>query len=179
MAGYHNFSMSNNAVHAYSRGRMPLSKWTKSGILEAAAEYLADMEDPAAETKLALLRRCSLATLKAHALTCTEWHHTSSHYNRTDFFGLNEGNMDELTAEMVAAWNEPGEKPAATAAPARKLGRIDYLVWGGTRKHPKATEATMDDVEIEEKGCFYIVYRDGAVVLKKKIGSTGTFVSYK
>lgn len=29
MAGYHNYSMSNNAVDAYQDGLMPISKWTK------------------------------------------------------------------------------------------------------------------------------------------------------
>ena len=34
MAGYHGWSMSNNAVDAYSRGLMPLTKWTKPLILK-------------------------------------------------------------------------------------------------------------------------------------------------
>lgn len=39
MAGYHGFSMSNNAVEAYKNGEMPLSKWTKKAILEEAEKY--------------------------------------------------------------------------------------------------------------------------------------------
>lgn len=34
MAGYYNYSMSNNAVNAYADGEKPLSKWTKSEIIE-------------------------------------------------------------------------------------------------------------------------------------------------
>lgn len=34
MAGYYNYSMSNNAVSAYADGEKPLSKWTKSEIIE-------------------------------------------------------------------------------------------------------------------------------------------------
>ena len=37
-AGYHGYSMSNNAVAAYDNGEMPLSKWTKSAILNELVE---------------------------------------------------------------------------------------------------------------------------------------------
>ena len=33
MSGYKGYSMSNNAVAAYSGGKKPMSKWTKSEIL--------------------------------------------------------------------------------------------------------------------------------------------------
>ena len=33
--GYHGYSMSNNAVSAYSDGEMPLSKWTKRELVDA------------------------------------------------------------------------------------------------------------------------------------------------
>lgn len=33
MSGYKGYSMSNNAVAAYSEGKKPMSKWTKSEIL--------------------------------------------------------------------------------------------------------------------------------------------------
>ena len=178
MAGYHNFSMSNNAVAAYSMGRMPLSKWTKTAIIEAAAEYLESMDDSQSKEKLALLSKCKLANLKQRLLHCTEWHHTSKHYNMTDFYSLNEMELDELTADRVAEWNADDEKPPAPAEPTRKLGSIDYIIWGGTRKHPKAFEHRMENVEIEERGCFYLVYSEGKQVLKKKIGSNGTRVHY-
>jgi hypothetical protein len=38
MAGYDNFSMSNNARDAYRSGEMPMSKWTKQDILRAAKQ---------------------------------------------------------------------------------------------------------------------------------------------
>lgn len=34
MAGYNGWSMSNNAVEAYSNGEKPLSKWTKADIFD-------------------------------------------------------------------------------------------------------------------------------------------------
>ena len=35
--GYHGYSMSNNAKEAYENGEMPLSKWTKTAIIDAIA----------------------------------------------------------------------------------------------------------------------------------------------
>lgn len=178
MAGYHNYSMSNNAVRAYAEGLLPLSKWTKSAILAAAQEYLEEAEDPQAEEKLAMLRKCKLATLKKHVLVYKEWHHTSSHYNETSFYGVDSWTLDNLTAEDVDVWNEPADHTTQPATPTRRKGSIDYIIWGGTRKHPKAIERRMENVDIEEKGSFYIVYSNGEQVLKKKIGSNGTHVTY-
>lgn len=38
MAGYSGWSMSNNAVDAYSNGEKPLSKWTKADIFDTIEE---------------------------------------------------------------------------------------------------------------------------------------------
>lgn len=177
MAGYHNYSMSNNAVAAYARGEMPLSKWTKAAILAAAAEYLEHDENGA--QKLEWLRAGRLANLKRFALHNSSWHHTSSHYNSTDFFSLDELNLDNMTEIDAAKLKENEEAPAVDVAPGRRVGCIEWLEWGGTRKHPRAFERKLENVEIEEKGCFYLVFKNGVQVLKKKIGSNGTVVNYK
>jgi len=176
MAGYLNYSMSNNAVAAYERGLMPLSKWTKTAIISAAAEYL-ESDDNAAE-KLSLLQKCKLPLLKTMILRRTEWHHTSCHYNATDFYGIDEFALDELTSEKVQEWRTYEKHKEKKEPAGKKLGSIDFIEWGGTRKHPKAFERTLENVEIEEKGCFYIVTKNGKQILKKKIGSNGTFVRY-
>lgn len=78
MAGYHNYSMSNNAVGAYSRGLLPTSKAAKVWGFK--------------DTKS--LRAC------VHS---SEWHHTSKEYNCTDFFDVEE-TIKELTWQELAAW---------------------------------------------------------------------------
>ena len=176
MAGYHNYSMSNNAVNAYANGEKPLSKWTKAAIIAAAYEYLTAAEDEQREKKLAWLRAASLAKLKEFALRKSSWHHTSCHYNATDFYSVDESYLDDLTIYDAAKLFI--KSAPAPVAPARRLGSIEWLEWGGTRKHPKATERKLDGVEIEEKGAFYLVYKDGELVLRKKIDSNGTFVKY-
>ena len=77
MAGYaDDFSMSNNAINAYDRSLRPRSKWGKADILDAlptdARTYLQLDEYP-------------LEFLREYFLEVEEWHHTSKHYNRTDF----------------------------------------------------------------------------------------------
>lgn len=173
MAGYHNYSMSNNAVAAYAHGEKPLSKWRKSDILEAAAEYLQGQD--AAAQKLAWLRSMPLSLLKLRALTRSSWHHTSKQYNKTDFYSLDEYFLDEMTEEDTQGDNESEPAPQ----PTRRQGAIQYLVWGGTRKHPKAYERELAGVFIEEKGSFFLVYdQSDNLILRKKIGSNGTFVKY-
>lgn len=46
MAGYNGYSMSNNAVTAYSNGEKPLSKWTRSAILTAIAHMIVNEDLP-------------------------------------------------------------------------------------------------------------------------------------
>lgn len=87
MAGYNGYSMSNNAVMAYSNGEKPLSKWTRSAILTAIAGMIMDGDLP--EEIIADVDGTKTATLKEF-LVPTSWHHTSSHYNRTTFYMLSD-----------------------------------------------------------------------------------------
>lgn len=164
--GYYGYSMSNNAIDAYESGEKPISKWTKSDIIEAVKE----INPEAAE----LIERVNLKTLKDNLLTRTSWHHTSKMYNATDFYSIDEDAVENLTAEKVNSWAAHTD----TKAVGREFrGDIHYLEWSGTRKHPKATERVLNDVNIEERGSFYIVTDDdGKEILRKKIGSNGTSV---
>lgn len=172
MAGYHNFSMSNNAVAAYENGEMPLSKWSKKAILAAVRD--------AAPDALPLLSRCPLAVLRAHCLRRSSWHHTSSRYNKTDFFSLDDMILDDLSAETVESWiREHKDEPAAAAAPSRRPGSISYIEWAGSLRRPRAIHRFLDGVFIEQKGAFFLVYNaSGALILRKKVGSTGTEVTF-
>ena len=173
MAGYHNFSMSNNAVAAYENGEMPLSKWSKKAILAAVLD--------AAPDALPLLSRCPLAVLRAHVLRRSSWHHTSSHYNKTDFFSLDDLLLEDLTPETVVGWirEQKDVAPAADAAPSCRHGSIAYIEWAGSRTRPRAIHRRLDNVFIEQKGAFFLVFdASGALILRKKVGSTGTEVKF-
>lgn len=138
MSGYFNFSMSNNARAAYADGEKPRSAWTKCAILSELD----------AETA-ARLSQLTAGELRARVLSPRGWHHTSSRYNRTDFFAVDTEKADEITAEDVARIVErrkasraerAEEKATQAERPKDRRARVRYTVWSGTRKHPKARE---------------------------------------
>lgn len=166
--GYSGYSMSNRAVAAYEDGEKPLSKWTKAEILGAIADELG-------QEKANMLKGIRTDVLKRKLLYNSSWHHTSLMYNKTEFYAVDFEKVDELTQDdiekMLAA---PVEQ---APAPKTYKGSIDYLEWTGTRNHPKAIKHRLEDVNIEERGSFYIITDDdGKEILRKKIGSNGTFV---
>lgn len=175
-SGYSGYSMSNRAVEAYYNGEKPLSKWTKADIIDAVKAYAA--EEPL-YCPIEAIKKAPAQVLKNLLLYRTSWHHTSSYCNSTDFYSVNLTALSELTEglllEKTAAFKDQKDKPAEAN---KYKGNIKYLEWSGTRKHPKATTCELMNVNIEEKGCFYIVTDNaGKQLLKKKIGSNGTYVS--
>jgi len=59
----------------------------------------------------------------------SSWHHTSSHYNRTDFYSFDEDKYNELTQEDI-----DNISPSVTVkeTPIRHKGEIDYIEWTGS-----------------------------------------------
>lgn len=167
-SGYSGYSMSQRAARAYEDGEKPLSKWTKREIINKIKDI--DKEKAQAFSKV------KLSVLKDTVLRYSSWHHTSSMCNRTDFYEVSDEIIEEMTIDDILNLTK---KEEVKEEPVNKYkGTIIYLEWSGTRKHPKATEHKLEDVWIEEKGCFYLVTNDtGELVIKKKIGSNGTVVT--
>ena len=94
MAGYKGYSMSNNAVDAYRNGEKPISKWTKQEVIECVEELRLDIKD-----ELKKLRKDELFDL---VLRRSSWHHTSQYYNKTDFYIIDEGAVENITAEKIS-----------------------------------------------------------------------------
>lgn len=140
MAGYYNYSMSNNAVWAYENGEMPLSKWTKSSILEACGD------------KAEMLKPLTVAELRAEVLICSSWHHTSKHYNRTDFYMIDVEKLSEITNEDVAtivARRQPKKKAVKVEKKTVKA-EVTYTVWVGQYRNyrkPRQITEVVDFVE--------------------------------
>lgn len=123
MAGYNGYSMSNNAVAAYNNGEKPYSKWTKSDILDEIPDNLKESS-----------KKLTLTEIRSLFLHWTSWHHTSSMYNRTDFYSVNSDGITVNQIESIIAQRKPkAEKPKLTAVKAQVI----YGEWEGTRKHPK------------------------------------------
>lgn len=138
MAGYNEYSKSNNAIAAERDGRFPASRIAR--ILGVPAAFISDC--------------CAFAS-------GGEWHHTSKFYNTTAYYDVAhirawiDGDADtvedrgETFADALAAWR------AAQKAKGEKRHegcRVRWLEWGGTRSHPRATERVEDGCVVVDGG---------------------------
>lgn len=168
MAGYYNFSMSNNAVEAYSNGEMPLSKWTKAEIISEIEKQKRNGEIEI-NFDIKLAQKLPVAELKEMVLSCSSWHHTSSRYNRTDFYSVDVNRVEALTNEEIKDRLETVANKSLNSKDKIEnvqMAECSFLDWGGTRKHPKAKEIT----EIGEIRGNWFYRSDGT---KKSIKANG------
>lgn len=130
MAGYNNYSMSNNAVIAYLTGEKPRSKWTKTEIVEEIKKV-----DKTFFEKYSQIEKVKVSILKDYFLRNSSWHHTSKYYNKTDFYSIDIDYIESFTEEnyldIIKANSVKKETPQEDTYTAT------FNVWGGTRKHPK------------------------------------------
>ena len=147
MAGYKGYSMSNNAVEAYRYGEKPKSKWTKESILVQMKR------DGVPIKKIQEISKMSAADIRDEFLSVSSWHHTSKHYNRTDFYSVDSGKAEEYDMKGYVKF-----KPIKTEKKKDegKKAYAEYLVWSGTRNHPKATEVRSEG--IVKGDWFYLPY---------------------
>lgn len=156
-AGYHGYSMSNNAVAAYDNGEMPLSKWTKSAILNELVEQEANPDI------IALAKKMTVAQLKDVFLYKSSWHHTSKMYNRTDFYSVNpDVPMDVIENALNTA------KPTNEVKPSYDMAEVSWGEWEGSRNHPKLVN--YEGYAIIKEPWAYIIDKYGSVSKKKTSG---------
>lgn len=152
--GYCGYSMSNNAVDAYNDGEKPLSKWTKAVLLDAV-QAAVEAGEVIINFNFDLLKKVKVAVLKKELLYNSSWHHTSSFYNKTEFYSLDLEKLEQLTEIDIKNFLEVApENPEKKEEPTEQKCICSFLVWSGTRKHPKATERTEEGVIIG--GWFYL-----------------------
>lgn len=119
----------------------------------------------------------------------SEWHHTGSFYNQTDYYDinlllavknndietLNDYDIDDInTAKEQYQELKNWKKPTVTSN--EYMADVTWLTWGGSRKYPIATEHTVKNTKVTEKGSFYYFKDSNGNDVKKKIGSNGTRV---
>lgn len=155
-SGYSGYSMSKRATEAYAIGERPLSKWTKTLILEEAERII-----PGSKAILKPLRKKELANLLLYK---SSWHHTSSYANRTDFYSLDEEKIEKLAEAQVE--QIIAERTSKKEDVKSERWHCRYLVWSGSRSHPKAKEVEADGTI---KGLFFTA-DDGT---RKKITAKG------
>lgn len=90
--GYSGYSMSNNAVDSYKRGKKPLSKWSRQDIIDRIKMY--------DEDKVEMFKDVPTSVLKT-LLSSEEWHHTSNHFNKTDFYDIDVDKIEEMTTDKL------------------------------------------------------------------------------
>lgn len=136
MAGYNGFSMSNNAVAAYEDGEKPLSKWTKTDIFDAINEQEVELK-----CSIEKLKKLPAKVLKEVCLIYSSWHHTSNHYNKTDFYSLDIDRIENLTDDKIEElFSDYKADKKVESKPSEEKWKCAFLEWSGSRKHPKATE---------------------------------------
>jgi hypothetical protein len=123
--GYSDYSMSNRAVGAYEGGRKPLSKITAADLKAADVDIPKDF---------------AVWLAKERKWTPSEWHHTSSRYNPTDFYDPEDLRtlIRDQEIDVDSLYKEFRKAKTAKAAPSaveRVKGK--YPVWGGSRSHPR------------------------------------------
>ena len=142
MAGYNGFSMSNNAVAAYEDGEKPLSKWTKTDIFDAINEQEVELK-----CSIEKLKKLPVKVLKEICLTYSSWHHTSNHYNKTDFYSLDVDRIENLTDDKIEELLlDYKTDKKAESKPSEEKWKCAFLEWSGSRKHPVATEVIEEGI---------------------------------
>ena len=99
--GYLGSSMSVRAAEAYEQGEMPISRWTKTAIIQAIKDYCFDFDlayNPDIEKK-------TKAELAKEFLEYKSWHHSSRTAREVEFFGLNEDavcrSFEQMSEEQI------------------------------------------------------------------------------
>lgn len=133
--GYINQSMSERAALAYQHGLKPLSKWTKTDIIDSVIESGVWTEDE--------LKKYPKQVLADMFLEYQEWHHTSKMFNQTAFFGINlneaEAHDVETLDQLLAQYKKTVTENHKDEITIEK-GFIRFETWEGTRNHPHLVE---------------------------------------
>lgn len=137
MSGYcKDYSMSVNAKIAYSNGEKPMSKWTKDAMLTALKAQEVDSK------LVERAKTCTTNELRNLLLVSQGWHHTSKCYRETYFYSVEADCLteDALTEIEYARGRKAMEKKLDV--PKSEVRYVSYLIWSGTRNHPKAERYT-------------------------------------
>lgn len=111
-----------------------------------------------------LLKKIPKEEFKERFLFCSSWHHTSSHYNKTDFFSVDYEYIGSITNEQITEILEKSKNKETKTE--EEYWQCKFLVWGGTKHHPKATEVIEDGMVKGE----WFYRKDGT---KKKTTANG------
>jgi hypothetical protein len=170
-SGYIGESMSVRASEAYSEGKKPLSKWSKSEILDLVkVHYGIDAEKHCEDL--------SAEELKASFLDRSEWHHTGKFLNQTDFYAFNE--EKEISTIMALTHEQKEKKNPQPKTIIEKYAFVSYCSWEGNfRNYQKKvehcgiarwTETNGKSSKVDVSGCFGQKLLGSLCIIKKLPG---------
>lgn len=122
-SGYVGSKMSIRAKEAYGYGAKPYTKWSKQDILDELGE------------KSSSVKKYSVSTLREYFLVFDSWHHTSSFFNKTDFYTVGDFDINFEELDAIEKRNKEEKEKAKLEKPI--LAYCKYGVWSGTKRHPK------------------------------------------
>lgn len=180
MAGYHGFSMSNNAVEAYDRGEMPMSKWTKRDIIRGLRKL-----DDFSDEQMEWLEHQSAGWLKCNCLAYTGYHHTGTKYRKTNFYEVcyspeelerekeyrelrdkKQAFLAKVKDQVIEMTDITGEKHEHCEVVNDEyfvdLDKQNYRVWTYShfmkrlwKKYPSMEKILLHEIEVSESGNIY------------------------
>jgi hypothetical protein len=151
VAGYSNYSMSNNALDAYQRGLVPASK----------------------------IKGVPGDLIRAHC-TCEEWHHSSKAFNIVEFydpavvratFGLEALDGYDANPRAVAALAQRKTSKAVTHSNCT----VRWLEWSGSFANPKCTQRESAGCTVTVKGQTATVKIPTGLVFTKRLTTRGFY----
>lgn len=156
MAGYDWINgMSNNAVEAYDDGMAPSSK-----IPGIPSPLVKKYGSP------------------------SEWHHTASWFNKTDFykiecvrtiFGLEDCGCCEPNPEAIESLKN--HKKGKKEITIYENCQVRWIEWSGSRNHPRATDCEESGCRVEVSGETAKIFRKGSEThfLTKRLSTRGFY----
>ena len=150
--GYDGMRMSINAENAYEGGEKPLSKWTKELILDAINKienknYSGYFDNWTKDQLFKLLYRSS-------------WHHTSGAYNKTDFYTIDEDEVDKYFSTKTKPNVVTQKQPKAEIEPEFCHGKYRQVEYHPYSLHNKYIETWVDFKNAHIKGN-WVILNDG------------------
>ena len=140
-SGYTGYSMSNRAVEAYDSGARPISKWTKTDMMDEIESIINELN---VDWTMKDMKALKVKALRNLVLSYDSWHHTSSYCNNTDFYRIDPERIEGITLADIE--DAKAKQNAKKEEPKEKRVRAEFLVWSGTRKHPKAERREAEGV---------------------------------
>ncbi len=146
MAGYNNFSKSNNAIDAESNGRFPASVVAKK--LKVPTSVITDNHSPC------------------------EWHHSSKAYNKVDYYDLEDISTWLGTTKGKAAV-EAAKAALKSGATIYHNCHVEWLEWSGSLRNAKCTEKKANGATVSVKGVTATVTLATGETFQKRLSTNG------